>query len=314
MPNAKKKPRKAASPDRSWRKLQKNTRRARRPITLAALFRQGRRWALWGGVAVGSAALLAIAVTTFFWVREGLYMEALPSEPVREITFTSNGVLDQRWYVHQFRAPYGKPLLAVDIDKLKETLEATGQIEQADVQRVFPDQLQITVTERFPLLRARVQTSQGRVDLLLDAHGYPYVGSGYARDEIDDLPYLAGVRLRKENGSYQPIPHMGPIAELVRVARDVYPAIYDDWRHVSLESYYEGTRDPGSVIKISGQRVDETIFAPYEMTMQMERLARTLDHLRSQGDIRVARIDLTTGAQVAVKVSNLPRGPRARYP
>lgn len=304
-------PKKEVRVDRSWRKLEAKTQRSRRAVTWSARFRAWTRWTRVAAI-VGAAALVLLLLGGLaIALREGLAVEVLPSEPVRVVTFTSDGVLDKSWFESRFDAPLGEPLLSVEIEELKASLESTGQIAKAEIRRVFPDRLEIAVRERTPILRARVLTPAGKRDALIAEDGHIFFGTNLRAALVESLPFVDGVRFKRRQGAFEPLADLEPVAALLDQARKVYPALYADWKVVSLDKYTAGPDDPAAVIKISGQTVDELLFTPYDTDMQLERLAQTLAHLRQEGRLRIARIDLTTGSQVAVRISQNPsRGPR----
>ncbi len=80
----------------------------------------------------------------------------------------------------------GESMLMTDIAQIKSNLEQIGWIKEARVTRIFPDTIQISVTERTPLALWR---SKGKL-YLIDREGKIISDSGIS--DYPDLPVLIG--------------------------------------------------------------------------------------------------------------------------
>ena len=255
--------------------------------------------------AIGLSAI-AIAAGLFFGVqfavaRYGSIKLAGPSENVRRILFRSDGVLSHDWVQKVVRIPAATEMMDVDIFAIKELLESHGQVREAEVWRRFPDQLEIALKEREPLLRARVPARrEGFDELLVAADGTIYTGFDYSEEGLREIPYLGGLTFRREADGFQPVPGMETLKELLILARERYPEIYRTWRVVSCEDF-SGARDRlGEVIKIGGTDIREVVFFPDGFEGQLDRLAHVVEYSQQRRVSVLKRVDLSLGEQVSV--------------
>jgi hypothetical protein len=226
-----------------------------------------------------------------------------PSSPIVEVRFASSGVLDTTWFSHTFANTLPEDLLAVDIYGLKERLERHGQIARATVRRELPGTLEIVVEERVPVVRLRTRDARGKeIVLLVASDGSVFLGEGYTGEAIRNLPYLAGVRLRKaehENG-FAPIPQMPQVAELVQLTRTHMAGHFRSWKWIDCTYFAGDPESPGARILVQTSHFGELVFSPRDFPRQLERLARVLNatHRRVKQPIR--SVDLAFEKQAVV--------------
>ncbi len=238
----------------------------------------------------------------FFRSNHNQILLAGPSSPVRRIVFQSDGVLNQDWFEKNIPWLREKEIFEVDIFAIKTLLEMKGQISSANVTRRFPDELIIEVKEREPILRARVPGNKGKIkEVMIARDGVVYFGEYYSRTSYQELPYLGGIRFKKENGHINSLHGMDIVAELLDSARLRYPSIYQSWRVVSCE-HFDGLKDfSGEFIKIRSRDIQEIIFTPTDFDRQLDQLARIMKISKQKNANEIKRIDLTMIDQVAVQ-------------
>lgn len=284
----------------NWRDLKQGQTRVRsdglRRRQVQALVR---RWAVVAGVLFVISALGLI----LYFTRSGptpVRVTTVEGPRLERVTFASDGVLRASWAAKVLDLQKGQELFKLDLALLQAQLEAHGQVRAARVSIELPGTLQIHISERTPLLRARLR-HEGRDEVWLIARdGVVYRGEGYLPENLRQLPPLAGVRLRPEGSGYRPLVGMEDLAPLIDMAREQYPEIFADWAWISL-AHFDGHNDrPGSRIEIGGRYVRSAIFAPRNFPEQLLKLKRVRDeHLRRQV-AQVQRVDLTVPGDAIV--------------
>lgn len=260
------------------------------------------------------AVLLAVAAAGYgiFWiireVREKGRDEALavapPSQPIERVFFDTDGVLPDAWLSRIARLKPGVKLMEADIHSLKERLESEGQVLSASVERVFPSDLKIRVTERQPVMRLVTEDGTGKREMrIVSRDGAVYQGVGYSTHTLASLPFLQPYQ--RPSGSYLPLAGIQRVAELLDYARQRDPKRFGTWRVVSLEHFSGDPELPGEVIEIRSALVPRIIFsASLDFGRQLDRLDYILEYVKKQGNQSIARIDLSLRDSAAVQFSS----------
>ena len=98
--------------------------------------------------------VLGLFVGSFFWVEKvfrndrGPIDISGPGAPVKQIEFSSIGVLSQKWFMSWFGPVRGRSLMDLDIEKIRMELEKESQVVAARVTRKFPATLEISLEEQ----------------------------------------------------------------------------------------------------------------------------------------------------------------------
>ncbi len=231
------------------------------------------------------------------------------SNPLREITLRTDGVLTRDWAEAHLALPTGIDLMELDLGALQQRLLATGQVRTAILSRAFPDTLAIVVEERSPVLRVMAADPGGEPRALLVARdGTVYSGNNYDAALLKSLPWLDGVRLvRDADGGFQPISGMESVAELLGTALASAPPIYRSFMIVSL-----GRLATDGVIVVRSRLVEEIVFGLHtqkDFFGQIARLDYILDETRRSPDAPPLRsVNLAVGGrQVPVSLDPVHR-------
>lgn len=218
---------------------------------------------------------------------------ALPSQPLREIVVSTDGVLSHRWVEATLGLPKGVEVMTIDIHRKKLLLEEHGQVKSAVVRRL-PDRLLIDVQERVPVVRLAARDETGEVLVhLVDREGVVYRGFGYDRHELDALPFVAGVRLHRSQNGFRPLEGMDQVDELLRTARYEMPHLSDVWHVVDCGDL--------PLIKIRSDDFKEIVFGPGRVGEQLRMLDMIVSSNRRQMLGKRDRVDLSLGNQVVVR-------------
>jgi len=286
---------------RTWRGIQQASRRA--PASQPARrYHVQKLLKVWLGLLATATALVAVGYGVVF-VREQADRVGALSPPVslREITFSSDGVLTAEWAREVLGNPIGQPMASIDLGRVRSTLEMHRQILNAQVALQFPDRLQITIEERLPLLRARIRGLEGGVEEILFARdGVAYHGRNYPAATLRHLPLLAGVRLQRTPDGFAPVVGLDVVESLLRSARELVPDLVADWRSISLENFRGGPNAAGSVLIVRGRAIPEVLFQPADFPVQLAQLSRIVSYAHEAGQRQVQRIDLSFGEQAYV--------------
>lgn len=268
----------SAGKARSWKDIQANRMRFR---DTAAARQRRMRIILKGGVmtlAVLCITVLSLSVYYFFQSKqEPVFTVTDSAQRVEVVDWNSDGVLHREWFYRNYPGIFRQSISRVDIHDIKRSLESSGQIREAHLTIVFPNRLRVQVSEREPILRARVQDSEGNPDIVLIARdGTVYKGQGYPRETMRRLPGVTGLRLRHDGRGFLPIEGMDSIALLLDRTRELMPEVYTDWALVSLEHYQNDSDRPLRLIEVRGRTGSTIVFAPARYDEQLVRLRNIL--------------------------------------
>jgi cell division septal protein FtsQ len=291
------------NPVKSWRDIQSNTRRFK--DTDAA---RQRRWGIALKTGMGIMACLTLTVVvlaTYYLVQtrsESIFSAADNQQRVESIDWRSDGVLNREWFYRNYPDAFSQSISRIDIHDFKRRLESSGQIREAHLTIVFPNKLRVQISEREPIMRARVANPQGGSKIvLISREGFVYEGQGYPRETLRRLPGVSGLRLRHDGTAYLPVEGMEPVARLLDRARETMPDIYMDWSVVSLENYFSESDRPSRLIEIHSRSGRSMVFAPAQYDEQLVRLRNILAMTvhRQMGNPR--RIDLSFRDEAVVQ-------------
>lgn len=225
---------------------------------------------------------------------------SVPSAPLSELVLSTDGVLDRAWVSRALALPRGASLMSLDLFQLRARLLASGQVRAATLTKNFPSTLAVSLNERSPVARLQVQDSQDDARTLLVARdGTVFEGANYDPKMIETLPWLAGLRLTRQGGAFQPITNMETVADLLAKAKLEAEHLYATWRSVSLEYLAKdneikvATRD-GQVITFS---TNEDYFR------QLANLDAILDAAKAHPERALREINLAVGSEVPAAFS-----------
>jgi hypothetical protein len=295
---------------RSWRDIPQ-------PVKPRAMSRGGQwRLALATARTVGVVLLVGAlgwgAWSVFALLRQspGGISSLAKSVPMRppELVTTRDGVLDAAWLARMVEFPPGMSLLEVELKRVKARVLADRQVLTATITKIFPDRLVVQITERAPIARLRVAHGETQHDLLVARDGVPFTGTGFDPAMLATLPWLADLSLTPEGVGYQPIAGMDVVARLLADAQFFAPHLYRTWQSVSLARLEDGE------LEVVNKRGSTAVFdVKLEFLGQLARLDYILDKLATMRPA-VARIDLTLGRDLPVRLTPLPASSAGEAP
>lgn len=208
----------------------------------------------------------------------------------------ADGVLDAQWLKQALALPKGVSLMELDLQQLRTRLLAYGQVNAASLTLSFPDTLEVRISERSPIVRLRALLGSGEERTLVVARdGVVYEGTGYDAARLEELPWLAGAKLTRTGGRFEPIDGMTAVADLLAQARLNAEQLYRTWLIVSLARFrsdheIEVRTKPGTLV-VFGADGDFAVQLA-KLDYQWEALARL--------PTPAAKIDLSLGREVPV--------------
>lgn len=220
------------------------------------------------------------------------------SRPVEVINLQSNGVLDDTWLTETLAIEPATGLMELDLYALRSRLTASGQVRTAVLVREFPATLNVTLEERSPVVRMKAKLDGPEPRTFFVAQdGTVYHGHGYGVKLMRSLPWLGGVRLRREGNGFEPLEGIPQLADLLATARGGVPDVFATWRVVSLERL-----SADGQILVQSTQVPEIIFGVREdFYSQIARLDLILDEASRRTTAPLRSIDLSVGpSQVPV--------------
>lgn len=283
---------------RSWRDIPQQ-------VKPRAMSRGGRRRLAVAGL--GKAMVIAVVAGLAWggWELAGALRknsQAMPAAaktvPVKNFVLRTNvdGVLDAHWLKQALALPKGVSLMELDLQQLRTRLLAFGQVSAASLTLNFPDTLEVRISERSPIVRLRAQLGSGEEQTLMVARdGVVYEGIGYAAERVEELPWLAGAKLTRVGGKFEPIEGMTAVADLLAQARLNTEQLYRTWQVVSLarlrsDHEIEVRTAPGTLV-VFGSDGDFAVQLA-KLDYQWEALSRL--------PVPAAKIDLSLGREVPV--------------
>lgn len=105
---------------------------------------------------------------------------------VRSVTLAGRGETAQKEIVRMLGIKRGDLMLYVDVDEARARLEALPWVQSAEVRRVWPDRIEVHITERKPVALWQMEGSLA----VIDASGKPIAGEDPAR--FASLPLVVG--------------------------------------------------------------------------------------------------------------------------
>ena len=297
----------------SWKELPQTARnRSLSKELLLQRKRRRRRLATVFGIVLFAGGLV-LTGHYYYQKNPDVFRFSTSSSSLENIHITTNGVLKEDWVKDYLDLSYGVDLMAIDIGELDQMLEFNGQIQHARVRRLFPHTLEIEIEEHTPIMRVRVSKKSGGAEtMLISEEGYVYRSDHYPEGTVANLPYLAGVRLKKNSGEYLPLEGMQSVNEFLKTARTYYPRLYNRLRVVSLQNYSPGEDLPWSTIRAVTKDRGVWIFRPTDYESQLDRLHVILQKIAPRDLADLKRIDLSMEDRAAVRIAKNPDRPR-RY-
>jgi len=239
-------------------KLRASTERSRRFRTVSGFIF---KTIVFVGLGVGAWVGGKEALRRFVWENPDYYL--------REINFSTDGALTREQVVTAANIVEDRNIFTVDLGHARAAIEAMPQVETAVVQRVLPNRINITITERRPIAwvaaKGDEDPSTSDRSFLIDARGI-VLRSRVLLPEYYHLPIITG--FETENlvpGKRVNVLEMQSALELIRLNAD---STRFQARNIDLSKGY--------CLVVTDQRHAKITFGLDRLDKQLERLYRCL--------------------------------------
>ena len=320
MGKAKKKHSDTHQQAQTWKEaIRQNTRE--RPQTVIAL---RRRWAPYFSGFCIFTILLCIGLLS--WnsrdvladLQKRVLLDQAEGDVVREIEFSSDGVLTEGWVKRELNLFEDAFPLDADIFALQRDLETVDQIKSATVKRSFAEaSLSIRVEERDPVFKMMIATDGGRVARLVDNEGVLFSPHGFSRAQLRRLPWLGGVNLVEVSQGFAPISEIDRLLDVLERTEVLAPQLFSDIQVVQIEPRSKLSPLLGENIVFRTSWCERLVLSEGDLDEQLIDLDTVVAEFpgdwASVGSMPMALIDLTMEGYAVVKASPR-RADRARSP
>jgi len=296
---------KTQAPRATWKRIPQKA--GKQAVSRDSQIVRIRRWMRFAAISFGAgSAVLGLSLL-------GYYLVNTPKAPVIhaaaaslvKLDIQTDGVLPEPWIEFRMGLEQNLGLMQIDMSQLKATLERFPQIKEASIERQFPNTLNVSVRERFPIFRMKVKDERGEFQILLvDREGFVFRNIKYAAHVVNPLPYLAGVELHRNGDGFLPIRSVPRLADLFHVARTEFPELAREWEVVYADQLIMAKSFTKGYIRVRSTGVKEILFSPENFEKQLEKLQYILDSHGGPTVSSVSRVNLSLLDQPTVEFAN----------
>ncbi len=286
----------------SWKKIPQKA--GKQSVTKESQLVKFRRWMRIIGFSFGSCTLVlgaSLGGYYLFNTPASTAFNAGAESPV-EVEIQTDGFLPESWIELRLDLDHTLGLMQIDMRDLKANLEKYPQIANASVERRFPNMLRVMVRERYPVFRMKVKGTDGRYSILLvDEEGHVFENINCPEHLLRRIPFLAGVVLHRTLDGYQQIDGVKTLANLIHIAKRLYPDLSRDWMLVLADQLILAETFTHGYIRVRSKTIEEILFAPKDFEKQLERLKYILDSHAGSSVSYVSRVNLSLLDQPTVE-------------
>ena len=130
--------------------------------------------------------------TTIFAILIGaiIYVLLSPLFAIKKINVTTDGKLNEQEIISLSAINLNENIFKYTKKQIKENIKENSYVEEVDIKRKFPDEIQITIKERFP----KFMITYGNAYVYINNQGYILEIS----KEYQELPILKGIKTTDE--------------------------------------------------------------------------------------------------------------------
>jgi len=138
--------------------------RRQKPVEIRKRKFSRKAWPLYRRVLAGVAAALALGLIAYQGGRYFLFSPSVMIESPDQIQVQDNRFVSREAITEKFSADMGQSVIRVPLEERRRAIESLPWVEQADVQRVLPNQIRVEITERTPVAFLRTAGDLSLVD------------------------------------------------------------------------------------------------------------------------------------------------------
>lgn len=203
------------------------------------------------------------ALRRFLWENPDYFLTDLRVSP-------ANGALTREQILQAADISVGRNIFTLDLAKARAELDKLPQVERAEIQRVLPNRIDITITERRPIAwvtqRADEDPTASDKALLIDSRGV-VMRSKTMLQEYRHLPAISGVPI----GNYTPGQRVNTFE--MRAALELVTSNADTtrWQALNIDV------SKGYCLVVTDRNHSKITFGLKDVDKQLGRLFRYLD-------------------------------------
>ncbi|MEP6669597.1 MAG: FtsQ-type POTRA domain-containing protein [Chthoniobacter sp.] len=241
-------------------------------VKLRASTERSRRFRAVSGFIFKTIIFVGLGVGAWIGGKEALrrFVWENPDYYLREINFATDGALTREQVVTAANIVEDRNIFTLDLGHARAAIEAMPQVESAIVQRVLPNRVNITITERRPIAwvaaKGDEDPSSSERSFLIDARGI-VLRSRVLLPEYYHLPIITG--FETENlvpGKRVNVLEMQSALELIRLNSD---STRFQARNIDLSKGY--------CLVVTDQRHAKITFGLDRLDKQLEHLYRCIE-------------------------------------
>ncbi len=248
-------------------------------------------------------ALVALAVVAIIYAGYHLYSTAffddifgVGSKNVSRIEFKTDGVITPQWIGNYIKLSRRARLSDVNIFAVKSALENLTQVKSAKVERVYPDKIRITISERKPMAKAIVEIDTRTVLYLISPDGVFYEPICLNENYVKKLPLIVGYSVKFNGRTPQNLKCADKLKEFLAYSQAKRPL--ETWTNINVKEL----DSVAPIISATTKDDVKIIFAPKDYPKQFDRLEYVLRYSKENELQDIKQIDLSLKERADVKL------------
>ena len=219
------------------------------------------------------------------------YKSDLVKQPFRCLYFASDGTLNKSWFVKHVELPFGKDLITIPLEKLKEDIIRYSQVSSVEITREFPSALHILIKEKMPCAKMMIVRKGKKVIGLISSKGEIFSPINYTRKAISEYPAITHVK--KKLIERKTILGFEAIEKLLSCLQLQAPDFYQNITQISLEHFDPFLEKQWWTVDILIQKRMTFTFSLNNVQSGLHKLRSILQALSPQQKKSLRRLDIS---------------------
>ncbi len=242
----------------------------------------------------------------FFWLKSfesiGAKEEVIREENYAKVLISGNYNLSETLILERLGELVKKPLEKISLPELQSELEKYAPVADIRISKDFPDQLNIRILERLPILALASLDPEGQEAFwVVDQNGVIFKPEDEEEFATLGLPFIDGVSLSLIENGRTKIEGVEGGYHLLQVLKHEVPEVYEDLKTLSFEEYDQGIAELGAAYILRGKKLKFVRFGVSNIEAQVLRLKGILKSSRISSLISSREIDLSIGEEVIIR-------------
>lgn len=193
-------------------------------------------------------------------------------QPLEQIYFSTDGVLQKNWFLKNVKVPFGEGLMTIDLNNLQRCCLQQRQVKSVRIAREFPNALRIQVEEHQPCAKVLLSKNNRRSVGLVSEEGVIFEPLQYGRQKLATYPTVADVpKTLMKDGK---IVGFRSVFRLLQFLNSNAPDVFQAIKKLSLRHF-----DP--FVDTKWQSVEFDIGGTWTLVFPIEQPEAALAKLRS---------------------------------